>query len=382
MATAARNASHVIVGRGVVAPGGILSPGWMEVAGDRIVGIGAGDPPRPADYDLGGQWLVPGFVDIHVHGGAGVAFGDGVEEARQVAAFHRANGTTTMHASLVTRTLADLEGEVRELADLVDDGLLAGIHLEGPFLSHARCGAHEPTLLRAPARDDVARLLEAGRGTVRMVTLAPELEGGLDAVRQIVDGGAIAAVGHTDAPFDVVTAAVDAGARVGTHLFNGMPPLHHRTPGPVAALLNDPRVVVEVINDGMHLDPAVVRTAVRAAGQSRVALITDAMAAAGMGDGRYRLGSLDTVVENGMVRLADGGSLAGSTLTMADAFRRAALDLGLDTAVAMASATPAQVIGARDVGALAPGNRADIVAVDDTFQLTAVMAGGAWVELG
>jgi N-acetylglucosamine-6-phosphate deacetylase len=271
---------------------------------------------------------------------------------------------------------------VASLAELVQEGLIAGVHLEGPFLSQARCGAHDPSLLRPPAAADVDRLLSAGRGTVRMITLAPELDGGLEAVRRVVGAGALAAVGHTDAGYDVTLAAVDAGASVATHIYNAMPSLHHRTPGPVAALLQDPRVTVELINDGVHLHDAIVTMTLGGCGSERVAFVTDAMAAAGRGDGEYRLARRHVIVRDGVARLADGDSIAGSTLTAEVALRRA-VRLGVDIvdAVSAASTTPARLLGlAETTGAVEEGLAADLVVLDANLGVEAVMRRGTWVH--
>src|SRR6266542_5147693 len=229
----------LLEGARIVTPTRVLDPGWVEVAGDRIAAVGPGGTST-------GLTVVPGFVDIHVHGGGGASFltADRDEAARAVE-FHRRHGTTTTLASLLTAPPDILEGQLSALADLCADGLLAGIHLEGPWLSDVRRGAHDPAFLRPPALPEVRRLLAAGGSALRMVTLAPELDGGLDAVRAVVAADAVAAVGHTDATYEVARASIDAGARLGTHLFNGMRPVHHREPGPVVALLEDDRVAIE-----------------------------------------------------------------------------------------------------------------------------------------
>lgn len=367
----------------VVTPDGLIGDGWVQTDGRTITALGAGTPPRPADRDLQGAWVVPGFVDMHVHGGGGAAYPSGdQDEAVVAAALHRRHGTTTTMASLVTGEPDGLVRAVGALAELVDEGLLAGIHLEGPFLSPVRRGAHDPSLLAAPEPDLVDRLLDAGRGAVAMVTLAPELPHAPEAIRRITAAGAIAAVGHTDASYEETVVAIDAGATVATHLFNAMRPLHHRDPGPIAALLEDARVAVELICDGVHLHPAVVRTAVAAAGADRVVLVTDAMAAAGMGDGDYLLGGFDVRVTEGVARLVDGGAIAGSTLTMDRAFRFA-VDAGVavSDAVAMTSTMPARLLGREDqVGSLRPGLDADLVVLDDSFTPVAVMHKGAWLD--
>jgi N-acetylglucosamine-6-phosphate deacetylase len=367
----------------VVTPARILAPGWLLLDGDRIVEVGEGPPPRTADVDLGPVTVTPGFVDLHVHGGGGASFDTGTADAADVAAAaHLAHGTTSMAASLVTDTPGRMADAVRELALLVDDGRLAGIHLEGPWLSPRRSGAHQPGALTHPAPAAIDELLTAGGGAVRMVTLAPELPGGLDAVGRLADAGVLVAIGHTDATYDEARAAIDAGARLGTHLFNAMRPLHHRDPGPVGALLDAP-VDVELIADGVHLHPAVLRT-VFAAKPGRCILVTDAMAAAGAPDGDYRLGPMAIEVRGGVARLADGsgdGAIAGSTLTMDAAVRFAVRTAGLPLidVVHAASTAPAAAWGMADVGAIEAGRRADLVVLDERLEVVRVMRAGAWL---
>jgi N-acetylglucosamine-6-phosphate deacetylase len=365
----------------LVTPNGIVD-GWLETTGSTITAIGPGEPPRPPDRNVAGRWVVPGFVDIHVHGGAGADYIIGDQTAAgQIAELHRRHGTTTMLASLVTADLDTLQTTLTSLAELVDDGLLAGLHLEGPFLAPARCGAHDRSLLRVPDPDNVDRLVSAGRGAIRMVTLAPELPNAIGTVRRLVRDGVVVAIGHTDATYDQTRAAIDAGTTVGTHLFNAMPPLHHREPGPVSALLEDHRVTVELICDGVHLHAATVRLAMSSAGSHRIALVTDAMAAAGRGDGDYQLGQLAVQVREGVARLADSQTIAGSTLTMDRAFRFAVdVGAGVQEAVQMSSSTPARVLGLADqVGSIEVGKHADLVVLDDDLSVHAVMTKGGWL---
>jgi N-acetylglucosamine-6-phosphate deacetylase len=365
----------------LVTPGGIVD-GWLETAAATITAFGPGEPARPADSDVAGQWVVPGFVDIHVHGGAGADFTTGSpEQARRIIALHRRHGTTTMLASLVTADVETMAASIDALAGLVDEGELAGIHLEGPFLAPARRGAHDAGLLRAPEPDVVDRLVSAGPTRVRMVTLAPEQPAAIDAIRRLVDFGVVVAVGHTDATYDQTRAAIDAGAAVGTHLFNAMRPVLHREPGPVPALLEDDRVTVELICDGVHLHPATIRWVLRTASAQRVALVTDAMAAAGVGDGDYGLGHLTVRVRDGVARQPDG-TIAGSTLTMDRAFR-CVVDAGasVEEAVTMASTTPAEALGLADeIGSITVGRGADLVVLDRTLHVAAVMVKGSWIE--
>lgn len=377
----------MIVQAGTVLTGReVLQPGWVETAGSVIVALGSGAPPRPADVDLTGTaTVVPGFVDTHVHGGGGASFSGGPAQVAESARLHRRHGTTTLLASLVTEAPPDLLRQVAELADQVRDGIIDGVHLEGPWLAQSRCGAHDPALLRDPEPAELDRVLAAGRGTIRMVTLAPERAGALAAVGRVADAGAVAAVGHTDATYDQTRAAIDAGATVATHLFNAMRPIHHREPGPVIALLEDARVTVEMIADGVHVDPALYRHVCRSAGPDRISLVTDAMAAAGMADGPYRIGPLAVQVTDGVAHLAGTDTIAGSTATMDRLFRFAVRHCGLPreaalhAAVLQSSVNPARTLGLPNP-VLAPGNRADMVFLDDALTVTGVIHRGAPVS--
>jgi N-acetylglucosamine-6-phosphate deacetylase len=377
----------LLVNARVVTPDQLLSPGWVRVAGSLIDSVGAGDAPRAAGpvQDMAGRWLVPGFVDIHVHGGGGASMTDGdAGQILRAVQFHRRHGTTRTLVSLVTAPLDAMLAGVAAVAELVENGApgIAGCHLEGPFLSRVRRGAQDARSILNPDPNLLDRLLAAGRGSVRMVTVAPELPGALMIIERVVASGAVAAIGHTDATYAETVAGIQAGARVATHLFNGMRPLHHRDPGPVPALLEHPGVVCELIDDGLHLAPALIRLVAMAAGPARMALITDAISAAGMDDGDYDLGPMRVRVAEGRAALLDGERIAGSTLTMDQAFRRfvreAALPIG--SAVWAASATPARVLGLNArVGSIAPGREADLVVLDERLDLVAVMAGGTWV---
>ena len=357
-----------------------LAPGWVEVERDRVLAVGGGEPPRSPDLELSAVTVVPGFVDTHVHGGGGASYAQGTRaSALQAAETHAEHGTTTQLASLVTAPLDELARQVAMLRELVEQGALAGIHVEGPWLSPRFRGAHDVSALREPDPAEVATLLAAGRGAIRMVTLAPELAGGLDAVRQVVDGGAVAAIGHTGSDYDTVRSAVEAGVAVATHLFNAMPQVHHRDPGAVTALLEDERVAVELILDDHHLHPAVAALAMRSAAGG-FHLVTDAMAATGSPDGTYHLGSRVVEVEGGVATLSGTQTLAGSTLTMDRAVQACvARGATLAQAVRAASTLPAQHLGLSDRGQLEPGFRADLVVLDHELRVQGVMRQGRWV---
>ena len=366
----------------VVAHDRVLRPGWVSVRSDRITAVGGGTPPAPATHELGAAILVPGFVDVHCHGGGGASFGSDLDDAHRVVETHRASGTTTLLASLVSAPVAALRRSVDALAELVESGELAGVHLEGPWISAAYCGAHDPTALVAPDQADVEILVR--RGVVRMVTLAPELPGADDAIRAIVATGAVASVGHTAADAGQVREALRLGASHATHLFNAMPPVHHRAPGAVLALL-DSEATLELIRDGHHLHPDLCRWLDTTVAPERLVAVSDAMAATGSPDGDYRLGGLDVTVTDGIARVAGTAALAGSTTTLDHAFRAAAhgssSDADLLRAVAQTAANPARALRITDVGVLDEGRRADVVVLDAvSLDVVRVLHRGAWVS--
>ena len=366
----------------------VLDPGWLVVDGPRIAAVGTGDPP-PADgevHDVARQYVLPGFIDLHMHGGGGAQITtDDPDEILTAVAFHRRHGTTRTLASLVTDQLDKMAAAVRTIAAIVHgtaDGPIAGVHLEGPFLNPSKRGSHHSEYLLAPSVPALRHLLEAGDGTVRVVTLAPELPGGLDLVRELVPAGVIAAVGHTEATFDEAREAFATGARLATHLFNAMRPFHHRDPGPAGAALADDTVTCELINDGFHVHDEAVRIAMGAAGPERVAFITDATPAAGMTNGQFHLGPVPIFARDGKVTLTDG-TLAGSTLTMDAAVRHAVRCIGLPVhhAAIAAATSPATVLGiAHRTGSLHPGKDADLVLLNDEFGIEAVLARGQVVH--
>jgi N-acetylglucosamine-6-phosphate deacetylase len=371
----------------VVTPGGVLADGWVSIAGGRIAAVGTGTPPtgEGTHTDLGGAWLLPGFIDLHVHGGGGHDATSSPDDMAAAVAFHRRHGTTRTLVSLVTAPLDALARQLGWVADLTavgpsPAGHVLGAHLEGPFLSPARCGAQNTGHLLLPDPASFAALAAAARGTLRSVTVAPELPGALDLIGEVLAAGAVAAMGHTDAGHADAQAAIDAGVTLATHLFIGMRPLHHREPGVIAAALAAD-LACEVINDGIHVHRVITTLVSRVPG--RLVLITDAIDAAGVGDGDYVLGAQEVQVRDGQARLTTTGSLAGSTLTMDEAVRRAVSDSGLpiETASAAASGNPARVLGIDDsCGSITSGRDADLVVLADDLGVLRVMAAGAWCD--
>ena len=358
---------------------------WLLLDGPTIAAVGAGGERPAADevVDLSGCWLAPGFVDLHGHGGGGEDYGSG--DLPTALAAHRAHGTTRSVVSLVAEPVEVLEAQLARVRQLAaTDPTLLGSHLEGPFLAPTRRGAHAEQMLRTPDAATIDRLLAAAGGTLRQVTIAPELPGGLVAIRRFVAAGVVVAIGHTEADAETARAAFDAGATLLTHAFNAMPGIHHRSPGPVVAAFEDERVSLELVLDGLHLEPAVAAIAFASA-PGRIALITDAMAAAGHTDGDYRLGSLDVEVRGGMAMIAGTETIAGSTLTQDLALAVALDGLGIPRpeAIGALTATPARILGLGDrLGLLQPGYAADVVVLDDDLAVQRVWANGTPASAG
>lgn len=360
----------------------VTEDAWILIEGTKIGAVGGG-PDAPAAervIDLGPATLVPGFIDLHCHGGAQHSYdgdGDGI---RSALALHRSHGTTRSVLSLVTNPIPTLVRSLATIRELMnDDPRVLGVHLEGPFISPGNHGAHEAGLLLEPSDERLDALFDAGKGILRQVTIAPELDGALAAIARIVDHGVVAAIGHTVASFDQARAGFDAGATILTHAFNAMPGIHHREPGPIMAAIADERITLELILDGVHVAPIVARTLFCAA-PGRVALITDAMAAAGSPDGAYLLGASAVNVVDGIARVDGTDTLAGSTLTQDTALRIAIEKAGasLQQAVTALTAVPAAAIGMADrLGSLAPGFAADIVALTPDLAVSSVWTDGS-----
>ncbi len=372
-------------GARVVTPDGVLDGGGVYVVDGVIAdvaGVGQRLPERADELvDLAGCTVLPGFVDLHVHGGGGAGFDDGAAAITTGLAVHRANGTTRSLVSLVTAAPEEMERSVAAAAGYAaGDPTVLGIHLEGPFLSAERRGVHDPRALQRPDPELFDRFLAAGHGAVRVLTLAPELPGGMDLLRHAVAAGVHVAVGHSDAGYEFALQAFSAGADLVTHAFNGMRPMHHRDPVIIGAAM-DAGVVLEAINDGVHLHEATVWL-LQSIAPGRVALITDAMEATCAPDGNYHLGAFAVEVTGGEARLADG-TIAGSTLTMAVAVRRAVdlVGMSLVEAANAASLVPARYLGVDDrYGSIRPGRAADLVITGADLYVQAVLIAGRWLD--
>jgi N-acetylglucosamine-6-phosphate deacetylase len=356
----------------VVGPSGGLREAVVAIEGARISEVELGGPGD------GETIIAPGFIDLQVNGFGGHDAIDGPEAIAAIAELLPRTGVTGFLPTLISRPLPEGAAFVAAAAGGLGTGAarVLGAHLEGPFLSRERRGAHDIRCLQLPALELVARVLER---PPRMMTLAPELEGGLEAVRALTCAGVVVSLGHSAASYDQAVAAVDAGARFATHLFNTMPPLHHRAPGLVGAVLDDRRITAGIVADGVHVHPSLVALAACAKGAGRLALTTDQVAAAGAPPGRYRLGGREVFREGDAVRLADG-TLAGSTATMDILVTRAAAQFGLQRALAMASRTPARVLGLSRLGRVAAGFEADLVVLGRDLGVRRTIVAGRTVH--
>ncbi len=390
----------------IVATSMDIDDGLVAVAEGLITYAGPASefPGDPGAAAVPGRVLLPGLVDLHCHGAHGSDFAEGSEEgARAAATYLHSRGTTTLLASLVTGAPADLVRNLKVLRSLAEEGLIAGSHLEGPFLSGDQCGAHDPALLLEPDLDLAGELLEAAGPTLASLTLAGELPGASGLADLLTARGVIPSLGHTAADhagaasfLERAAAGLASDPSVGglgsgrrrptvTHLFNAMPSMHHRAPGPVSACLSAARAgkaVVELIADGVHLAPETVKTVFELVGAENIALVTDSMAATGLADGQYRLGTLAVTVEGGVARMDSTGAIAGGTATLLDVVRSAvAAGVSLQDAVRSAASVPAGVLGlSGQVGDLRAGMPADVLVVDAELNLAGVLRRGEWVN--
>jgi N-acetylglucosamine-6-phosphate deacetylase len=376
-------------GARIVEPGvGVGPPTDVRLEGARIAAVGEGAGERSgsiAAVELDGLWLAPGLIDIQVNGAAGHDTTDDPSSIWAVGEAVAATGVTAFLPTIVTAP----EGRIDEAIRIVAAGppagyrgaTVLGLHLEGPFLSRKRHGAHDPAFLRAP---DAAFAAGWSRDAgVAIVTIAPELPGALDLIRALAARGVVVSIGHSDAMLDQARAGIDAGARYATHLYNAMRPLEHRDPGIAAAVLADDRVTVGMIPDGIHVDPTVLDLAYRIAGPDRFSIVTDAMGALGMPYGTFQLGGREVTVDETGCRLPDG-LLAGSNLRLDVGVQNlaAATGRGVEMAVVAATTVPARLLGLTDRGRITPGARADLTIVTSDFGAAGTIVEGrvAWTS--
>lgn len=407
------NARRVFIhNASVVTPDGIIEQGAVLLQGERILRAGkqaelelelaelveseelsgqmtsvelrrdASEPAEASEsdadilyIDAGGGWILPGFIDVHVHGGFGSDFMDATEEALDgITRFHGAHGTTTMLATSVTAPKSAIESMLAAVeqyrSKAMPNAQLLGVHLEGPFISPKWPGAQNPNYIVLPELQWLEDWNGRFPGLIRMLTLAPEREGASLLIEWLHRNNIVTACGHTDASYDDIQEAVEIGLQHAVHTFNAMKGLHHREPGTAGAVLTDDRISAEIIADGHHVHPACIRLLTRTKTNGNLILITDAISAAGFGDGTYELGGLNVIVQDGVARLKEGGSLAGSTLTMIDAFRFVVANAGVSVSEAsrLASGNPARLLGiGQRTGSLEEGKQADVLLVSSNL---------------
>lgn len=355
----------------------------LTIEGGKLAAVGPDTALADTVIDAGEVVIVPGFVDVHTHGGGG--FDLMTTEQAEIARYTRwvpETGTTALLATLIGVPNGLPLPQLTTVSTAIAEGLpgaeIAGIHLEAPYLNPKRRGAHDPSWLRLPNLDEVEQLLAAAGGHLRLITMAPELPGAYDVMPRLVAAGVTVSIGHTDATYEEAHRAVELGARHGTHCFNAMRPLHHRDPGPLAAIVEAPRVNGELIADGIHVHPAAMRLLVRALGFERTIVITDSIATAGTSGGTFSLGGQPVTISNGRAELADG-TLAGSVLTMDQALRNMVELVGvpLPRAVAMLTANPARAAGVDSrKGRLIAGYDADLVVLNQALEVQATICRG------
>ena len=372
----------VLTGALIVTPSQVLGPATLEIEGGLVRRIRAGKAAR--GEDLKGAIVAPGFIDLHIHGYGGHDTNSGEsEELLALARLLPHYGVTAFVPTSVTASHEELLRVSRAVAEAVRaqgdrprGARILGLHLEGPYINPEKAGAQNSSHIRPPDWDEFLQYWDAAEGNIRAVTVAPELPGALEFIKKAVKLGITVSVGHTTATYDEARAAIAAGARRATHLFNAMPPIHHRAPGATVACLLAPEVVVELIADLIHVAGPMLELVWRAAGTERVALVTDAISAAGLPDGHYALGGLEIEVREGVARL-ENGALAGSTLSLDRAVRNmVSLGVPLPQALAMATVVPAAAVGARELGSLEPGRRADFLVLDRELNIQRVYIGG------
>jgi N-acetylglucosamine-6-phosphate deacetylase len=377
----------LLVGVDLVLDDRVLPDGWLLVTDGRIAAFGSmrdGTPPATERIEIAGAVVFPGFIDVHVHGGGGGNFGQSEESTERAAAFHSAGGTSGLVATLATASPAELVAQAELLAARAERRApgprLLGIHLEGPFISPERRGAHDPAYVRAPDCAEFGRLHRAARGRLRTITLAPELPGYADLAAAAAHAGVLVSLGHTNATGEVLGRAIDAGARSLTHTFNAMRPISHRDPGVVEAL-TETDVFCELICDGVHVQVPFVHLLRRTVGPDRILLITDALAGTGVSGGVDGVTQRATELRGGAIYLAGTDTLIASVLTMSEAVRRYHEFTGADLVeLARVAATNAAVHLGEDhrLGRIRQGYLADLTILDSTLHVVGVLTAGIW----
>lgn len=377
----------IIIRGDIITPYEVIPEGHIVVENDKITMVGQGTPDiAGVVLDYIGHLVAPGFIDIHVHGGAGTDVMDAShEDLERLSGYLAAGGVTSFLATTYTASqehLLEATRNIRGIIERVSIGAsVLGIHLEGPYINIKRSGAQNRKYVRLPKIEELEEIYFEVRDYLKIVTLAPEVEGALEAIEWICERDIVAAAGHTEATYDQARAGFDAGMKHASHLFNAMRPLHHREPGIIGAALTNDEISVELIADVVHLHPAILKLVKRLKRSESTALVSDATASAGLPDGEYQFGSEKLEVNNGVSRL-ESGNLAGSMIRLSDAVRNIVKLAGFapKEAIEMATSTPARVIGILEKkGRLIPGTDADITVLDNEFSVLLTIVGGKFV---
>lgn len=375
----------MIVGGKIVTPNEILENHTLVLEGGKIVSIDSANEAHSSGdevVDASGLWVAPGLIDLHIHGSGGFSTTEATPEALEgMSTFLARHGVTTFLPTTVSTDQASILKVLKACGEMPESSKGArahGVHIEGPFLNPKNLGAQPPETIRPPNIEELESWVETGQ--VKLITLAPEIEGAGEFIPAALVNGIEISLGHTSASYDEFIHAIDLGARQSTHTFNSMAGLHHREPGPIGAILNDDRLYAQIIVDGVHLHPAVVKFLVKAKGIERTILISDAISAAGQSDGEYELGGHIVTVSDGVARIR-AGNLAGSTLTLDQALRNVMdyAELSFPEALPMSTSVPAEAMGWESKGKLVPGADADVILLNANLQIERTFVAGQMV---